>query len=462
MKFPVADQLKDLIGVVQRLATVRDQRKVRKELEDVRSEDLADAITRVDPEEAASVLQNMDPLQAGEVMVEMPTETARQIVEHLPDETLAAYLDVLPMDDALDLREELGEERFEALLHVIPDEDAKEIRRLLAYPEGSVGRLLTEKFFEISPNQTMAEILSDLRQASDDKYETINNLFVLDDNRLLLGVVSLKRVLRVDPATRANEIMKIDIISSPVYESAETSARKMSRYGLYALPVVDADNRMVGVFTGDDAQAILREADTEDVLKVGAVSGDAEPYMSLNVFQLYKRRIPWLLALFIAETFTGAVMRHYGQNDPSLQLASITFFIPLLIGAGGNSGSQVTTTITRALALDEVKSSDTFVVLGKEILTALMVGTTLGVLGYLRASLGSPLGWSSGPQLSLVVGMALPAIVVWAATVASVLPISAKKLGIDPAVMSAPFITTFVDATGLIIYFEIARRIISG
>ena len=454
---PVKNTLRELANQVKRLAKLTDKLRIRRELAEVRPEDLAEAVTRIEPEETAAVLQAMDPLQAGEVMIELPTETAKQVVDLLPDEVVAAYLDVLPMDDALDLREELGEERFESLLEVIPDEDAKEIRRLLSYPEESVGRLVTEKFFEVRPDQTMEEILIDLRHAPDEKYETVHDLFVLEDSKLV-GVTSLRKVLRVEPGTRVSEIMTQDVVSAPVYESAETAARKMARYGFYALPIVDHEGKMVGVFTGDDAQDVLRDADTEDVLAVGAVSGVAEPYMSLNVFQLFKRRIPWLLALFVAETFTGAVMRHYGQSGSGLSIAPITLFIPLLIGAGGNSGAQVTTTITRAVALDEVGPRDIFPVMGKEFLTALLVGGTLGGLGYLRAGLAAPFGWESGPDLSLVVGLALPAIVIWAGTIGSLLPITAKRLGLDPAVMSAPFITTFVDATGLIIYFEIARR----
>lgn len=457
---PIKDTFKELVSKVQRLAHIADKRSVKKQLEDVRPEDLADAITRVEPEEAASVLQAMDVLQAGEVMVEMPTETARQIVDHLPDDVLAAYLDVLPMDDALDLREELGDERFEALLEVIPEEDAKEIRRLMTYPEGSVGRIMTEKFFEIRAEQTVAEILTDLRLASDDKYESVNNMYVLDDEGKLGGVVSLKRALRVDPGTRAEEIMNTDVIWSLVTDDEESAARKMSRYGLYSLPVVDEEHRVLGVLTGDDAQTILQDADTEDVLAVGGVTGDAEPYMSLNVWQLFKRRVPWLMALFVAESFTGSVLRFYGQNDTDLKIAPLTFFIPLLIGAGGNSGAQVTTTITRSLALGDVDLGDIFTIMAKELTTASMVGGSLGLMAFVRAWAPAPLGWHSGVQLALVVGLSLPAIVVWATVVGSLVPMGAKKVGIDPAVMSAPFITTFVDATGLIIYFEIALRIL--
>lgn len=242
--------------------------------------------------------------------------------------------------------------------------------------------------------------------------------------------------------------MNRDCVVSPVTESAEEAARKMARYGFFTLPVVDENRRMLGVFTGDDAQTVLRTAETEDVLALGGVSGDAESYISLNVWQLVKRRLPWLFALFVAETATGFVLRHYGESQ---NLNPLTFFIPLLIGAGGNSGSQVTTTITRALALGEITSRDWLNIIRKEFLTACMIGTVLGLTGMLRAHL-----WGSSPQLSIVVGLALPAIVIWATTFGSMLPLLARRMNVDPAVMSAPFITTFVDATGLIIYFEIA------
>ncbi len=454
---PLKERIVRLLHLRSTLGTDKGQAQVKKELGAERAEDLAETIAHMEPDDAAALLQAMDPMQAGNIMVELPTDSAREIVGELPDDVLASYLDVLPMDDAIELREEVGEERFNALLEVIPDEDANEIRRLLAYPEDSVGRLMTEHFFWAKPEMSIKEILADLRKAGDEKYEQVNDIYVVDDKHHLIGVTSLRRVLRVPQATLVSEIMQADPVSVFAEIDEESAARTMARYGFYALPVITAEGRLVGIFTGDDAQTILREAETEDVLAVGAVSGDAEPYYSLTPFSLYKRRFPWLVALFAAETLTGMVLRHYGQNT-EVGVPQLIYFMPLILGAGGNSGSQVTTTITRALALDEVKTADWLGVMGKEVVVALMIGGSLGILGFLRAFFG----WNTGIDLSLVVGLALPTVVIWATLVGSVLPIGAKRMGIDPAVMSAPFISTFVDATGLIIYFEIARHFLGS
>lgn len=443
-------------AVLQALRT-EDNDQVRALLEDFRPEDLADALVRLDDDDdKIAILQKVDEDTAAQILVELPTEEARRLMARLDDNVVAWYLDILPMDDAIDLLEELGEERFTRLLQMIPEEDAKEIRRLLLYPEGSVGRLMTERFFEASEGQTMEALLADLRSAPLEKYETVNDVYVLDDERRLKGVFSLRKLLRAPPTATAQEVMNDDVVVAHATEPAEDAARRMARYGLYALPVIDDSGRMVGLFTGDDAQEVLREEDTRDVLGLGAVIGSGESYLGQRWHQLYKRRMPWLLGLFVAEFGTGAVMRHYGQGDDSLAINPLLLFLPLLIGAGGNAGSQVTTTITRALAVDEVRLSDWRRVLLRELGVACLIGLTLGAVGYVRA-----LMWGTDPHLSFIVALALPLIVIWAAMVGSVLPLAAKRIGIDPAVMSAPFISTFVDATGLIIYFELARAAIS-
>lgn len=449
---------------VERLrALADDPDALRATLEGVRPEDVAEAFQRLDRDEMLRILQLLDAETAAYVMVELPTDTARKLVNELSDGTLAHYLDVLPMDDALELREELDPERFEALLRVIPNEDAQEIRRLLSYPEGSAGQLMTEDFAEVPPEMTMDDVLNVIRHTPDEEFETVNTIYVLSEDRHLLGVLTLRRVLRASPKATAREAMNDDPISVPVSMAEEEVARTIARYGFTAMPVLDDRGRMVGIVTADDAQEVLEDAETEDVLKMGAVSGDAEAYLSLSVWELVKRRVPWLLGLFVAESLTGNVLRYYGQGggNEEIKLNPLTFFIPLLIGAGGNSGSQVTTTITRALALGEVKTGDWWRVMRREMTTALIAGAILGTIGFLRAWLKIPIiGWGSHIDISIVVGLTLPAIILWSTTIGSLLPIGAKRLGIDPAVMSAPFISTFVDATGLVIYFEIARHLL--
>ncbi len=449
---------KTLVERLRSLARIHNPDVVRDELEGVRPEDLAEAFQRMEVEDGLSVLQQLNPSMAADVLVELPTELARAYINELPDQTLAHYLDILPMDDALDLRDELPDERFEALLHIIPPEDALEIRRLMQHPEDSAGRLMTEDFVEVGADETMAEVLEHIRETPEEEYEMVNEIYVLDAARHLLGVFTIKQAIRANPNSTAGDVMNEDVVSVTPDTPGEEVARQIARYGLYAMPVLDRRGRMLGIVTVDDAQEVLEEAATEDVLKMGAVSGDAEPYLSLSVWQLVKRRFPWLLVLFVAEFFTGSVLRHYtgeAENGGHTILASLLIFIPLLIGAGGNSGSQVTTTITRALAIGDVRSRDAFTVLRREFTVALLMGLALGVVGVGRAYL-----WGAGTPIALTVGFTLPAIIIWATTVGSLLPLGAKALRLDPAVMSAPFITTFVDATGLVIFFEIARVII--
>ena len=450
------------------LANETDKYVVRAELDNYRPEDLADAIQRSDLETGLAILQKLDAESAAYVLIELPDETARAIINELPDMTVAHYLDILPMDDALELRESLDDERFEALLHVIPSEDAEEIRRLLSYPEDSAGQMMTEDFAEVGPNDTMADVLALIRNTNDEEFETVNYIYVLSEDRHLLGLLTLKRVIRSQPTSIARDVMVEDIISVQVTAKEEDVARTLARYGFSAIPVLDQRGRMLGIITADDAQEVLDDAHTEDVLMLGGVSGDAENYLSLSMLELVKRRLPWLLVLFVAEFFTGNVLKYYlggrADADPTASLAvlaKLQFVVPLLIGAGGNAGSQVTTTITRALALGELRSSDWLRVMRREILVSGIIGLILGVIGFLRSWLNVPvIGWGNPFPIALVVGLALPCIIVWAASVGSLLPIAAKRLGIDPAVMSAPFISTFVDATGLIIYFEIAQRVL--
>ena len=322
---------------------------------------------------------------------------------------------------------------------------------------------MTENFVAVGPEATMLDVLGEIRRSEDSRFETIEVVHVLSPERHLLGIVKLKDVIRSHPQLGVRETMKTEPITARVGDTQEDVARQLARYGFSSMPILDDRGRLKGIVTADDAQEILQSADTEDVLKMGGVSGDADAYFSLSIVQLVKRRLPWLLILFLAEFATGSVMRHYTQRESATAADTLTqliLFVPLLIGAGGNAGSQVTTTITRALALGEVRGGDWFFVIRREFATAAIIGAILGTLGFLRSNIPG-IGWGQPLEISLTVGLALPLIVVWAAAVGSLLPIGAKAAGADPAVLSAPFISTFVDATGLIIYFEVARRLVT-
>lgn len=447
-------ELKQLLKKLQGLAKSPDPLLLKETLKPYHIEDLSSAFQRLLITEGLTLIESMDIQTASEILTKLPTEIAKQYIGALPDTTVAYYLDSLPMNDALEMQEELGEERFQSLLHMIPESDAQEINRLLAYPKNSVGRLMTEKYVQLKPDDTAQNVLEQLRQHSKEEFETIQVLFVISPEKHLLGVISLRELLSFSPDQIIQEVMNKEPVTSSPDTRAEDVARLLLRYGFDALPIINQRGRMVGIFSSEDAQTILDEADTEDVLKLGAVSGEVEAYLSLSLWQLVKRRTPWLLGLFVAESFTGSVLRHYGQGEESLQLNPIMYFVPLLIGAGGNSGSQVTTTITRALAVGEIDTSDFFLVMRREMSTSLVVGTILGIAAYFNS-----LRWHTPMDLCLTVSLTLPLIIIWAATVGSTIPIFAKRIGIDPAVISAPLITTFVDATGLIIYLELVKHI---
>jgi magnesium transporter len=292
--------------------------------------------------------------------------------------------------------------------------------------------------------------------------ETLTDLYVVEpfqpgrnDSRLrLVGVLSLRALVRARPDRRIADIMETDVISVQVDTDQEEVARIISKYDFLAVPVLDRDGALVGIVTVDDVVDVLMAEQTEDVLALGAVAASEVPYLATGVISTVRQRFGWLLLLFVAETATGTVLRHFERAIAVLP--ALAFFVPLLIGSGGNAGAQTVTTITRALALGEVRFNDWLRVFWRESRVGLMIGTFLAVISYFRALL-----WNTTPNVAQVVALSLILIVIWANMVGSLLPIAAKRLGFDPAVMSAPFITTLVDATGLFIYFSLARLLLN-
>ncbi len=433
--------------------------------------DIAEAMTRLSNPEALGVLNWLDNERAASVLPELEPDTRSYLVDNAPAGRIADLLDLLPMDDAADVVAEAAEDdpqQAEELLDELAErapEDAAEVRELLDYPENSAGRLMTDNFVRLLAEMSVEEAFAAVRDA-DPEVETLTELYVVDkinpegltqpqQDETLLGVIPLRRLVNARSEQKIRDIM----IGEPLTVSADTDqevvARIFAKYSFLAVPVVDRQGFLAGIITMDDIIHVLQEEQSEDVLALGAVSSsDSEtPYLSLTPVGIFRQRFGWLLLLFVAETATGFVTRHFGGLFKIVP--ALAFFMPLLIGTGGNAGAQAVTTITRALALGEVNYKDLSRVWSREIRAGLMLATVLSCVGFVRTRL-----WGQPDSIAFVVAASMMVIILWAMTVGSILPIILKRCGLDPAVMSAPFITTLVDATGLFFYFSIARMVL--
>ncbi|HET9221472.1 MAG TPA: magnesium transporter [Roseiflexaceae bacterium] len=412
--------------------------------------DVADVIDRLGDEDKLRVFRLLAPAQAAEVLGETSSDATAELLEQLPPAEAGDLLDRLPMDDVAEILTEDVPDRQLALLAEMEPSDAAEVRSLLQYPPQSAGRLMIDKFVRVPPEMTAAETIALLRRI-DPEIETLNDLYVLNEARQLLGVVPLRAVITATPERRLDQIMNKQIVTARPETDQEDVARLVSRYDLLALPIVTADGRMLGIVTVDDVVDVLVEESTEDVLRFGGVEvGADQAYFSVPIVKRIRQRIVWLLLLFLAGTLTSGVVRLF--EDELAELIVLSSFIPLLIGTGGNTGAQTVSTVIRGLALGEIRLRDSWRVLVRELGNGLLLGLLLGAIAFVWVYL-----WGYGVALAAVVGLSIVAICTWANTIGSVVPLIARKLGIDPATVSAPLITTLVDATGLAIYLLIAK-----
>jgi magnesium transporter len=386
----------------------------------------------------------------------MGSDAIREVFSNLTDTEIAHYLNPMPMDDAARIVTEVVPERQEAILAAMGIVDAQEVRNLIQYPPQSAGRLMTEKFVRIRPDMTVESAIAHLRHI-DPEVETITDLYVLDEQRKLLGVVSLRELITAPYQSRIEGIMTKDVVYVTPEVDQEIVARSVSKYDFLAMPVADANRIMLGVITVDDIIHVLVEEGSEDQLRFAAVEGGAtvnQPYFTVPIPTVIRHRIGWLLLLFVAETLTGSVLRLFEHELAAV--VSLSFFIPLLIGTGGNTGSQTVSTIIRGLALGEIRFSDTLRVIVRELGSGLLLGLLLGLVAFSRTILWGGLSLT----FCLVIGLTILAICTWANTIGAVIPLIASRLKIDPAVVSAPLITTLVDASGLAIYLLIAKALL--
>ena len=428
---------------------------LREFIEDQHPGRIAELIEDLESEDGDSLFCILLPRDRADVLSYLDTESQNRIVEAMPPTEAAELLHHMSHDERADLVTRLDEEFVDVVLPHLAQAEREDIRRLTSYEPGTAGGFMTTDYVTLPAHSTVREALERLRHEAPDR-ETIYYCYVVDHNRKLIGFVSLKNLILSRRSASIEDIMQRDVIFGRVDEDQESVARQIDKYDLLALPIVDATGRLVGIVTHDDAMDILRQEQTEDMLKFGGVSPDPEadtaPYWQSTVLSVFRRRIKWLLMLFIAENFTYPVLKKFEWTTDDNHVPALLFFLPLLLGTGGNAGSQTVGTVIRGLALGEIKGRDAMRVLLREFLTGLLLGLMLGAAGFFYAHIyrGQPWG------VSAVVGLALLGICMWANTIGALVPLVARRFGIDPAVISAPFISTLVDATGLVIYFTIA------
>ena len=419
---------------------------------------IAEMLEDFEPGEQVEILALLEHRQRGEVFSYLDLDTQVHLAETLPTDVIASVLQWMPHDDRAKLAYQLEEEQVDQILRQLAQAEREDIRRLLAYEPGTAGAVMTTDYAALPPQISVREAIARLRQEAPDR-ETIDYAYVIDAHRKPLGLVSLKQLILARPSVRIEEIMNRDVILGKVFDDQEEIARKIEKYDLYALPIVDERDHMVGIVTHDDAMDILRQEQGESILAFGGVGGQAADQMDSDYWRTgigssVRRRLTWLLPLFLSGTMTGWVLDRFEWVDKLIP--SLAVFVPLLIGTGGNAGSQAVGTIIRALALGEVQFSDALKVLMREWITGLLLGILLGSLGFFFAWLG--LGTS--PRFALVISLTILGICMWANVVGSMVPLVATRLGIDPAIVSAPLISTLVDVTGLVIYYIIAITIL--
>ena len=407
------------------------------------------------PEKSMPLLYRLLPKElAADVFVELDTDTQEMLIKGFSDSELKEVIDELYLDDAVDIIEEMPANVVKRIIRHTEPEMREHINEILNYPKDSAGSVMTIEFVDLKETMTVKDAFTRIRRTGLDK-ETIYTCYVTDHRRILIGTVSAKELLLADEDCVISDIMETNTICAHTHDDKEDVALDLSKYDLLAIPVVDNEERLVGIVTVDDAIDVLQEEATEDIEKMAGIMPSEKPYLKTGIIDTCKQRIPWLLLLMISATFTGMIISHY--EDALGKFVILTAFIPMIMGTGGNSGSQSSVTVIRGLALDEIEFNDLFRIIWKELRVALLCGIVLAAATYLKVMFIDV----QPHNISLVVALTLFFTIILAKLVGCVLPLLAKKVGFDPAVMASPFITTIVDALSLVVYFDIASRMLN-
>ena len=450
-------ELEQLMELVQ----TKQFRKLRSILMEMNEVDVAEFLDELGPEETILVFRLLPKEQAAEVFAELEdSDDQERLINALNDKELREVLDELYLDDTVDVIEDMPANVVSRILRNSDPASRSQINQLLNYPKDSAGSIMTTEYVFLHPDATVEESFARIRKEGMDK-ETIYTCYVTQ-NRVLLGVVTVRRLLLSAYETKIRDIMETNVLSVNTHDDKEDVAQMLNKYDLSAIPVVDGDNRLVGIVTFDDAMDVIEEETTEDFEKMAAILPSDKPYLKTGVFETWRSRIPWLMLLMLSATFTGIIITKF--ESALAACVVLTSFIPMLSGTGGNSGSQSSVAVIRALSLDEIDFSDLIAVVWKESRVAVLCGVCLACANFVKMMIVDR--WLMNnpavtPMVALVVCLTLVFTVLCAKVVGCTLPMAAEKIGIDPAVMASPFITTIVDALSLLIYFFFATHLLT-
>ncbi|GAO45728.1 magnesium transporter [Flavihumibacter petaseus] len=441
---------------------LEDKWRIREFLNNQNISDVAELVSEFD-DYASQIIGNMSTHRAASVFKILDLSVQKQVIQELPPLKSAELLNELPADDRTSFLEELPSEVVKELIKTLDPEERRITLALLGYPEGSVGRLMTPDYIAVNADWTMSEVIEHIREAGKHS-ETIDVIYVVNDKGEFVDDMRIREVILTSPDRRVSEVIDNRYIALRVTDDQESANQTFKMNNRVALPVLDDNNILLGIVTIDDVLWVANEEFSEDIQRIGGTEALDEPYLEMPLLKLFQKRIVWMVVLFLGEMLTATAMGYF--EDEISRAVVLALFVPLIISSGGNSGSQASTLIIQAMAVGEISIADWWSVLRREIVSGMLLGSVLGLIGFIRV-----VTWSQffpevyGPHylyVGITVGVSLVGVVLWGTLSGSMLPIILKRLGADPAVSSAPFVATLVDVTGLIIYFSVAYLFLQG
>lgn len=447
----------EVFELISELVENKEYRRLKAIGEAMAAPDVAEILGEFDKREQAVLFRLLSKEKAAEVFVELDSEIQEHLIHSFTDAELAEVLSELYIDDLVDLVEEMPAVVVKRILRSSEPADRNQINQILKYPKQSAGSLMTTEYVRFIEGIDVEAALLNIRRTAIDK-ETIYTCYVTDKDRHLIGVVTARELLLAEPDTLLTDFMERNVLYAHTHDDREQVALTLNKYGLLALPVVDSEKRLVGIITLDDALDVIKEESEADFAKMAAITPTEKPYLKTSVLSLFVSRVPWLLLLMLSSTLSGAILSGFEAALPAV----LVLFVPMIMGTGGNSGGQSSVTVTRSISLSEVEFSDLYRVFWKELRVGILCGASLGLVTFGKVMLIDKLllGYSAvSVTVAVAVSLSLALTIIAAKMIGAILPLLAKKVGLDPAVMASPLITTLVDAVSLVVYFFVAKSI---